>query len=182
MSILSQQIARMMDARDAGGARFGADAAADHALAIERVWERRADALVVRGTAESGAQHLAAAAMSCFHGACEAHALEMELPSSELDFTAVRIRTTYGVDETRWRMDGRDVFLDGLGFELYNPGPVAAFLAARFPGAGSPSSPPPRSRPRTWIWTPLDWPALADRYGADTIWRMQQVAAEIVLP
>ena len=146
MSILSNQIARMMDARDAGGARFGADAAADHALAIERVWERRADALVVRGTAESGAQHLAAAAMSCFHGACEAHALEMELPSSELDFTAVRIRTPYG-DETRWRMDGRDVFFDGLGLELYDPGPVAAFLAARF----APVVRPGVRRPTTWI-------------------------------
>lgn len=179
MSILSNQIARMMDARDAGGARFGAAAAADHALAIERVWERRADALVVRGTAESGAQHLAAAAASCFRRAAEAHAIEMELPESELDFIAARVQTSYGVDEARWRMAGQDLLLDGLGLELYDPRPVAAFLAARFPGA---SAPAPRVRATTWIWTPLDWSALADRYGGDTIWRLRQAAAEIVLP
>lgn len=176
MSILSNQIARMMDARDAGGARFGAEAAADHALAIERVWERRASALVVHGTAESGAQHLAAAAACCWKRGRDVGVANLELPESELDFRAMRSLGQFG-PETRWPFDTRDLLLDGLGLELYDPAPVAAFLAARFPGVAV-----RRAFLATFIWTPYDWPVLADRYGADTIWRLQQVAAEIVLP
>lgn len=176
MSILSNQIARMMDAREAGAARFGAEAAMDHALAIERVWERRAAALVVRGTAESGAQHLAAAAACCWKRGREVGVISCELPESELEWQAMRLRGQFG-PETRWRGDTRDLLIDGLGCELYDPAPVAAFLAARFAADAT-----PRAFVATFIWTPLTWEGLGARYGGDATWRLRQAAAEICIP
>ena len=177
MSILSNQIARMMDARDAGGARFGAAAAADHVAAIRRVLDRQADALVVRGSVESGAQHLAIAAAFCSSRARDLHHIQLELPESELDLVAARVEVVAGVRETRHRLAGMDAILDGVGLELYGTAPLAAFLAERF----APIVRPGVRRPTTWIWTPLDWSALADRYGADTVWQLRQRSAEVVV-
>ena len=102
--------------------------------------------------------------------------INCELPESELEWQAMRLQGQFG-PETRWRGDTRDLLIDGLGCELYDPAPVAAFLAARFAVDAT-----PRAFVATFIWTPLTWEGLGARYGGDATWRLRQAAAEIYMP
>ena len=176
MSDLSDQIARSMEARDAGAARFGEAAAADHALALERVWEGRAAGVLVRGgTPDDGgdARHLAAAAATCWRRGTML--IELELPDSELCFSAHREPIgTSRIYEQVYDLRDRDLLLLGLGLELYDPATVAGFLDAWLDRR-------PRSRAVIFAWTPYGADVLATRYGAALWWRLSQQMVEVVV-
>lgn len=174
MSDLSDQIARSMDARDAGGARFGDAAAIDHALAIERVWQGRAAGVLVRGgTPDDGgdARHLAAAAAACWSR--QTMLIELELPDSELCFVSHRepIGASRIFEQVHALRD-RDLLLLGLGLELYDPAILAGFLEAWLDRR-------PRSRSVLFAWTPYAADVLAARYGAELWWRLSQQLVEV---
>lgn len=178
MSILYEEIARKLDARDAGAARVGETVWRDAALALERVWERRAAGLVVRGAGE-GAQHLACAMACISRRGAEVCPISLEVPESELDLLPRRGAPVAGVRDTVWPLARRDVLLDGLGLELYDPRTVAAFLAARLAGFGGVIRP---GAPATFVWTPLGWNELSARYGAELAYQAQQAWVEVVVP
>lgn len=177
MSILSDQLARSLDARDAGAARFGAAAALDHALALERVWERRAAGLLVHGgTPDDGgaARHLAAAAACCWRRGTML--VELELPESELCFGDYRAAIgAGGVYERIYLLARRDLLLLGLGLELFEPATVAGFMRAWLDAR-------PRSEAVAFVWTPLSEAQLATRYGGELWYRFAQQFATVEVP
>lgn len=164
-----------MEARDAGGARFGDADALDHALALERVWQGRAAGVLVRGgTPDDGgdARHLAAAAAACWSR--QTMLVELELPESELCFSAHREPIgTSRIYERVHALRDRDLLLLGLGLELYDPATVADFLGAWLDRRA-------RSRAVMFAWTPYGADVLAPRYGAELWWRWSQQMVEVV--
>ena len=174
MSDLSDRIARSLDARDAGAARFGEAAAADHALALERVWQGRAAGLLVRGgTPDDGgdARHLAAAAAACWSR--RTMLVELELTESELCFGTHREPIGASrIYETVHDLRDRDLLLLGLGLELYDPAVVAGFLEAWLDRR-------PRSRAVLFGWTPFSNEQLGARYGGELWWRFSQQLVEV---
>ena len=174
MSVLSDQIARSLDARDAGAARFGDAAAAGHALALGRVWEGRAAGVLVRGgTPDDGgdARHLAAAAAASWRAGTMR--VELELPESELALAWRMEPIGLGtIRERAYPLAGRSLALLGIGLELYEPAALAGFLGAWLDRR-------PRSRAVMFAWTPYGTDLLAARYGGELWWRLSQQLVEV---
>lgn len=167
---LVDEMARMLEVRGLDGARLGAEAAADCAVALAGVWEGRLPILLCRGPADGAAREIASAAAHAWHVPRPPVWVDMEKDWSELTFLRSIGRDFIAVEDDLW--------IDGLGIEPFPPGSVCRFLEAWLPRA----APRGRVRHRLFAWTPLGREALAARYGRPLAERLFANAIEIELP